>query len=54
MGKIKALTVLNNIVNILLKYLSIIFQKLAFGFADPQIVGLIPATGESVFFNIMH
>ena len=54
MGKIKALTVLNNIVSILLKYLSIIFQKLAFGFADPQIVGSIPATGESVLFNIMH
>ena len=54
MGKIKALTVLNNIVSILLKYLSIIFQKLAFGFADPQIMASIPATGESVFFNIIH
>ena len=48
-GKIKALTLLNNIVSILLKYLSIIFQKLAFGSADPQIVGSIPAAGESVF-----
>ena len=40
------------IVSILLKYLTIILQNLAFGFAYPQIVGSIPATGESVFFNI--
>ena len=52
MGKVKALTLLNNIVSILLKYLSIIFQELAFGYADPQIVGSIQATGESVFLNI--